>query len=209
MDSSRTTVARGGTATSRRALLDAVGMVLAAEGLEGLSLRKVAAQAGLSHAAPGVLFGGRAAMLTAYAAESFRVLGQRMDQAERAAADGREALAATGQAYVEFAVEQPLRFQIMFRTDRLLPRDPEYVGACRESFEPLRRALERGVHEGWIQAGEIEDVSVTAWSLVHGLAMLWFSKHLAGRVRPDPELLAQRVTELFARALAGGSRAET
>jgi len=198
----RTAVARAGTEQSRRALLNAVGVVLAKEGLEGLSLRKVAAKAGLSHAAPGVLFGGRAAMLTAYAAESFRALGRCMDDAERAATDGRSALAATGQAYVLFAVDEPLRFQVMFRTDRLLPRDPEYVTACRDAFIPLRRAIERGMHEGWIRAREVEDVTLAAWSLVHGLAMLWFSKHLAGRVRPDPEVLAIRITELFANSIA-------
>ncbi|MCA9711632.1 MAG: TetR/AcrR family transcriptional regulator [Myxococcales bacterium] len=193
---------RTGTPASRRALLDAVGVVLAAEGLEGLSLRKVAAEAGLSHAAPGVLFGGRAAMLTAYAAESFRVLGQRMEQAEQDAPTGPAALAATGQAYVMFAVEQPLRFQIMFRTDRLVPRDPEYLTACRDAFIPLRRAIERGMDEGWIRTGEIEDVTLAAWSLVHGLAMLWFSKHLAGRVKPDPKRLAERITTLFAQSIA-------
>lgn len=195
-------VIRAGTDGSRRALLDAVGHVLAREGLEGLSLRKVAAKAGLSHAAPGVLFGGRAAMLTEYAAEGFRALGQRMDQAEREAADGVTALAATGTAYVLFAVDEPLRFQVMFRTDRLLPRDPDYLAASRECFLPLQRAIERGMAEGWIAPGEVEDVTLAAWSVVHGLAMLWFSKHLAGRVQPDPALLARRVTQLFARSVA-------
>jgi AcrR family transcriptional regulator len=195
-------VVRAGTAGSRRALLDAVGVVLAQEGLEGLSLRKVAAKAGLSHAAPGVLFGGRAAMLTEYAAEGFRALGRRMDQAERQSADGVAALAATGTAYVLFAVDEPLRFQVMFRSDCLLPRDPDYLAACREGFLPLQRAIERGMAEGWIALGEIEDVTLAAWSVVHGLAMLWFSKHLAGRVQPDPERLARRVTRLFARSIA-------
>jgi AcrR family transcriptional regulator len=195
-------VMKSGTETSRRALLDAVGDVLAREGLEGLSLRKVAAKAGLSHAAPGVLFGGRAAMLTEYAAEGFRGLGRRMDEAERAAGDGPAALAATGTAYVLFALDEPLRFQVMFRTDRLLAQDPDYLAACRECFLPLQRAIERGMAEGWIAQGEVEEVTLAAWSLVHGLAMLWFSKHLAGRVRPDPELLAHRVTQLFARSIA-------
>lgn len=183
-------------------MLDAVGDVLAREGLEGLSLRKVAATAGLSHAAPGVLFGGRAAMLTEYAVEGFRELGRRMDEAERGASDGPSALAATGTAYVLFTVDEPLRFQVMFRTDRLLPRDPDYLTACSECFLPLQRAIERGMAEGWIARGEVEEVTLAAWSLVHGLAMLWFSKHLAGRVRPEPDLLARRVTQLFARSIA-------
>ncbi|MCX4244666.1 TetR/AcrR family transcriptional regulator [Paraliomyxa miuraensis] len=195
-------VVRAGTEDSRRALLDAVGVVLAKEGLEGLSLRKVAAKAGLSHAAPGVLFGGRAAMLTEYAAEGFVALGRCLDEAERTASGGPSALSSVGTAYVLFAVDQPLRFQVMFRPDCLLPRDPDYLKACREAFIPLRRAIERGMDEGWIAAGEIEDVTLAAWSLVHGLAMLWFSKHLAGRVRPEPHTLAQRVTALFAGAVS-------
>lgn len=205
-DRQRAVVGRAGTLASRSALLDAVGVVLARVGLEGLSLRKVAAQAGLSHAAPGVLFGGRAAMLTAYAAEGFRELGRRMDVAELAATSGQQALAATGQAYVLFAVDEPLRFQVMFRTDRLLPRDPDYVGSCREAFVPLQRAIDRGIAEGSVDASAAQDLMLSAWSLVHGLANLWFSKHLAGRVRPDPREIAARVTRLFASAMMSGDQ---
>lgn len=195
------TVGRAGTETSRRALLDAVGVILEREGLEGMSLRKVAAQAGLSHAAPGVLFGGRAAMLTAYAAEGFRQLGARMERAEQLATDARSALSKTGLAYVLFAVDEPLRFQVMFRSDRLLPRDPEYLQASRDAFTPLQQAIDRGLAEGVIAPADADDVMVTAWSVVHGLANLWFSKHLAGRIKPDPSALAARVTSLFAAAI--------
>lgn len=197
-DRRQQTVGRGGTAASRRALLDAVGIVLEQEGLEGMSLRKVAAQAGLSHAAPGVLFGGRAAMLTAYAAEGFVRLRERMELAERGATCHRSALSRTGLAYVLFAVDEPLRFQVMFRSDRLLARDPDYLTACRTAFAPLQAAIDRGIAAGAIDPARADDVMLTAWSVVHGLANLWFSKHLAGRVEPDPQALGRRITELFA-----------
>ncbi len=145
-------------------------------------------------------------MLTAFAAEGFVQLGQRMAAKERDATDGPSALAAAGVAYVMFAVDEPLRFQVMFRTDRLLPHDPEYLTACRDSFIPLQRAIDRGVAEGLIGDGETDDVMLAAWSLVHGLANLWFSKHLSGRVQPDPEVLGRRITRLFANAILSPDR---
>ncbi len=146
-------------------------------------------------------------MLTAFAAEGFVQLGQRMDAAERTATDSRDALASTGLAYVMFAVDEPLRFQVMFRTDRLLPRDPEYLTACRDSFLPLQRAIDRAIAEGVVDDDETDDVMLAAWSLVHGLANLWFSKHLAGRVQPDPLVLGRQITRLFAHAVLSPDRA--
>jgi len=198
-------VGRAGTKASRKALLDAVGVVLERQGLEGMSLRKVAAEAGLSHAAPGVLFGGRAAMLTAYAAEGFREIGRRMEAAQLEASDARAALASSGLAYVMFAVDEPLCFQVMFRTDRLLPHDPEYLLECRRAFDPLKHAIERGIAEGVLDPTQAESVMLAAWSIVHGLANLWFSKHLAGRVEPDPNELGRTVTQLFANAVMSGA----
>ena len=86
-------------------------------------------EAGVSHALPGVIFGDKAGMLTAWAAEGFWALGAAMEVALQDGAAGPEQLAATGRAYVRFAVEDPERFRLMFRQDLLRTDLPEYRAA--------------------------------------------------------------------------------
>lgn len=189
--------------STRENLLAAVEAVLVEDGVAGLSLRRVAKRAGLSHAAPGVAFGDKAGLLTAYAARGFDDLGDRMARALRPGDPGPASLARVGQAYVDFAFDRPAAFEVMFRQDLLHARDPEYLAATERAFGPLSEALQRCVAEGVVDRRDVPDTLLTAWTLVHGLVMLWQSKHLAGRVQPaDPRVLGRRVTELFTGLLA-------
>ncbi|MDP2377829.1 TetR/AcrR family transcriptional regulator, partial [Reyranella sp.] len=92
---------------TREALLDAVGVVLARDGLRGLSLRRIAAEAGVSHGAPGAIFGDRAGMISHFAARGFERLAASRAREALEAPDGRQALAATGRGYVAFALAEP------------------------------------------------------------------------------------------------------
>ncbi|MEZ4316822.1 MAG: TetR-like C-terminal domain-containing protein [Myxococcota bacterium] len=188
---------------TRERLIDAVETVLSEEGVAGLSLRRVARLAGVSHAAPGVLFGDRAGMLTAFATRGFEELGDRMQGALAEDLDGPGSLAAVGQAYVDFAFDRPAVFEILFRQDQLKAHDEAYMAAARGAFRPLATALHRCRADGAVSDEDAADVLLTAWALVHGLVMLWQSKHLAGRVQPaDPRVLGRRVTALFTGLLA-------
>lgn len=187
---------------TRERLLDALTVVLAREGVAGLSLRKVAAVAGVSHAAPGVVFGDRAGLLTAYATAGFQRLDAAMEAAGAAEPTGPAALAAVGRAYVGFALAEPALFEIMFRQDLLHAQDEGYRAAADHAYRPLRDAIERCVAEGHVPRARAPDTLLLAWTLVHGLVMLWSSRHLAGRVPvKDPAVLAARITGLYAELL--------
>jgi AcrR family transcriptional regulator len=84
------------------ALLAAAAQLLDEGGAALISLREVARRAGVSHNAPYRHFADRDSLLAALAEDGFRELGRRMD----AEAGG---LAALGQCYVHFALEQPGR----------------------------------------------------------------------------------------------------
>lgn len=185
---------------SRAALLRALGTVLAEEGLAGLSLRKVAARAGLSHAAPGVVFGDRAGMYTAFAIEGFHRFHQAM-AAVPCGRDGPADVAAVGRAYIAFALAEPELFEVMFRQDLLNARDPAYVAAAREAYGPFLAAVQRCIREGHVAEADAAEVQLAAWSLVHGFATLWRSKHTAGRVRGGADAAAHAITERFAASI--------
>jgi AcrR family transcriptional regulator len=187
--------------SSRVALLDAVRASIREDGLEHLTLRAVARRAGLSHAAPGKLFGDRRGLLTAFATAGYAKFADRLHAALDAATDGPDALRATGRAYVAFAVEEPEAFDLMFRLEHLHRRDPAFVRESTRAFGALRAALDRCVAEGGFDGVEPPTVLVGAWSLVHGLATLYADGRLAGRVPANPTDLARAITDLFVAGL--------
>src|SRR6202012_4086300 len=101
----------------REAMLDGAERILARDGIEGLTLRADAREAGASHAAPKNHFDNVAGLLSELAAVGFWRFERRLLDAA-AGADTEEArLPALGRAYVEFATEFPGLFLLMFRSE--------------------------------------------------------------------------------------------
>ncbi len=168
---------------TRERLLDTVEVALREDGLAQLSLRRVAARCGLSHNAPGALFGDRAGLLSAFAARGFRRLAAAARVAEDAA-DGGAAL----------------------RPELLRTDDPHLLAARDAAYHNLTAAIRRCVAEGRVTPERAELVGVSAWSLVHGLATLVLCGHLERRTGPaDPAVLADRVTALFVLVVAAAA----
>lgn len=187
---------------NRAKLLEAVDQLLLEREPSAISLREVARRAGVSHALPGVLFGDRRAMLTAVAAAGFRGLGEAMGAALAGAEDGGAALAATGRAYVDFALANPARFELMFGRDHVDLADPAYLQACRDGFVPLAEAMRRLAVERGLSRQDARDVGAIAWAMAHGLCTLWMSGHLPAREGlARHEELVERLTGLLAERL--------
>src|SRR4051794_9774768 len=90
----------------RRDLMDAALAVVAADGPAAVSLRALARQLGVSHAAPAKHFASKQALFGALAAEGFELLTSAMRGALAelpADATAADRLAATGRGYVGFA----------------------------------------------------------------------------------------------------------
>jgi len=191
---------------TREALLDAVGDLLVSDGVGRLSLRKAAAAAGVSHGAPGALFGDRAGMLTAFSCRCFLRLRDRMREELATATNGTDALAATGRGYLRFAREEPEAFLLMFRRDLVNADDPLLADARERSFAVLSEALQRAVDEGLLAAERLHLVRVGAWSIVHGLAALRLTDAIPAGVGGGDAGLARAVTDLFASHVLGPRR---
>jgi AcrR family transcriptional regulator len=110
-------------------------------------------------------------------------------------------LAALGQCYVRFALEQPGRFALMFGAGLDRPRYPQ----LQQAALALYRRLARAVHET-APAREPEVATLAAWSLVHGLAQLLLDRQLSEAVQGGLSAaeLSERVTRMFVDGLQGG-----
>lgn len=177
----------------RAALLREASSVLESSGVDAISLRGLARAVGVSHAAPGHHFPNRTALLATLAADGFDRFADALDQA-MAGAEPSGWVAATGRAYIRFAVANPERYRLMF-TSRLLQADRP--AALDQASSRAYLALLRAVH------GRVPDIDpatyrmgapeLRAWAVVHGAVMLWLDGQLDGLSEPEFVALVDRV----------------
>jgi AcrR family transcriptional regulator len=175
----------------RDALLEAAERVLERDGLPGLTLRAVAREAGVSHAAPTHHFGDLTGLVSELAAIGFRQFNTAM-----AAACGPGNLSidqramARAKAYVAYAKAHPGMYGLMFRTERLDYSRPSLHEAAEASFAGLAGAIaakrQEKISEDALTLDQAAAIA-RAWSLVHGFTMLLLDGRLADIVDRLPE----------------------
>ena len=160
----------------RRALVEA-GLQLVAEGpADALSLRELARRVGVSATAVYRHFPDKAALLAALSAEGLAMLGAAQRAAFDAAGGGKRGFAATGAAYVRFALANPALFRLTFQH----PAPPGLMR--REEGAPDAMGFLLANARAYAPATVDPQIfALQAWSLAHGLAMLM----LDGQVPAD------------------------
>jgi AcrR family transcriptional regulator len=175
------------------ALLAAAERVLERDGLPGLTLRAVAREAGVSHAAPTHHFGDLSGLLSELAAIGFRRFNQAMIAAGNSETHPLMKALARAKAYVAYAQAQPGMYGLMFRTERLDMTRPSLHEAATASFEGLASAVGAGRNNA-LTGDTLETLSLEqaatiarAWSLVHGFTMLLLDGRLKDILHRLPE----------------------
>jgi AcrR family transcriptional regulator len=175
----------------RDALLEAAERVLERDGLSGLTLRAVAREAGVSHAAPTHHFGDLTGLVSELAAIGFRQFNTAMAAAGAAAGPSAiEKAVARAKAYVAYAQAHPGMYGLMFRTERLDMKRPSLHEAAEASFAGLAGAIGASRHEQISETALSLDQAAAiarAWSLVHGFTMLLLDDRLSDILRRLPK----------------------
>ncbi len=176
----------------RETLIDLALEALEADGPESLSLRLLAARAGVSGMAPYRHFEDKAALMAAVARRGFAMLAAEYAAADRLK-DPRARLTKYAVAYVEFAAQRPGLFATMFGA---APPTPDEETASPDSayakFDALIAELSPPERRN--------DLFLTSWAAVHGLACLCLARRLRGNAEKPAELarrVAATLSELF------------
>ena len=170
----------------RPALLREAVEVIGQAGPAAMSLREAARRAGVSHTAAAYHFGDKAGLLTAVAAQGYRMLTEEL----RSARDAGRGFLEVGVAYVRFAVSHRAHFEVMYRPELYRPDDADVREARAAAAVFLYGTAAPDARR--LAAG------AAAWSLVHGLATLWLNGNLPEQLGDDPE----QITRLVARYLS-------
>ncbi|MEV5533066.1 TetR/AcrR family transcriptional regulator [Streptomyces prunicolor] len=153
----------------RGRLVDVGAELVAQEGAQALTLREIARRAGVSHGAPRRHFPTHLELLSAIARRGFAELGER---ATSAIADGtaspRAQLTALGRVYLEFALDNPGMYELMFRHDLL---ESGHLG-LRDTSLPLFGVLVDLVGQARPDVNA-RLVAGALWANLHGIAQLW------------------------------------
>ena len=173
----------------REALLQAAERVLEREGLAGLTLRAVAREAGVSHAAPTHHFGDLTGLVSELAAIGFRQFNAAMAAACTPDTPHPGKGLARAKAYIAYAQAHPGMYGLMFRTERLDYSRPSLHEAAEASFAGLASAIaasrQEQIEEEALTLGQAAAIA-RAWSLVHGFTMLLLDGRLKDILRRLP-----------------------
>jgi AcrR family transcriptional regulator len=195
----------------REALLAAAERIIESAGVDGLSLRAIARDAGVSQAAPTHHFDNLTGLLSELAARGFERFSARLEAGAAGADDPGKRVSEMCRAYVGFARDSPGLFELMFRSALLDWSRPALAAAGARAFTVL---LEHG-------AGSTPDLpqtdrvsaAMTTWSLVHGLSMLIIDGRLGPMLKkfsgPDVETLSETIFAVagFQNAIDSGEMA--
>ncbi|MGA2641187.1 MAG: TetR/AcrR family transcriptional regulator [Spirochaetia bacterium] len=146
---------------------------LETEGLEGVSLRRLAESAGVSKTAPYRHFADKRELLVAIAADGFRLLAEKLESAPQGeTGDALEGIRSLFRAYMDFARDRPALYRLMI--SRL--GFELHSEACRLNSERalgcLIRAVQAAQASGWRPEKESMALVLSLWASVHGWATL-------------------------------------
>jgi AcrR family transcriptional regulator len=195
--------ARTPSADVERELLAAAEAVLVREGPGGLTVRAVAAEAGIAPMGVYNRLGGKDGLVDALLIKGFDRLGAAMEasQAPAAAPGLLGRFYACGLSYRAFALANPHFYAIMF--EKAIPRErehnPEVEEHAEATFLALVRVVELAAAAGVIAAPDPVETAQQIWSAVHGAVAL----ELRGLVQtPDPEQTYRALLLTIVRGLA-------
>lgn len=156
----------------RAALLAQAAQTVRERGVQALSLRELAREAGVSHGAPRRHFADRQALLDALAEAGFERLGDELRSAADAAGEDFQArLQAAAAAYVRFATRDAALLELMFAG-----KHGEHSDALNEAvdraFSVMLELIQQGQVEGVLEGGPSERVGLVLFATIQGIAAL-------------------------------------
>ncbi len=190
--------------TRQAEILDIAEALHESQGLEAVSLRRIAARAGVSATTPYRYFPSKERVLLGLRIRAYGQVRETLEVAAEGQPDPSTRLRAIASAYIEFALARPRTYALLFRVGDAPEDDPELSAAKAAALGVCERALAEADRAGVIHLGT--DALTAAhlfWAAAHGAVSL----HLGGQLVMGRSL-ADVAPTLIATLLAGLSPSE-
>ena len=181
----------------RAALLEEAARMITEAGVEHVTMRSLSHRVGVSRTAPYRHFTDKEALLVAVAAEGFARLkvclhGVTVPDPDDALTRFQD----MGGAYVQFALDNPAHYRLMYGKEALRRTQyPDLQAAADAAYEELVEIIETYQETGAIKPENPHALAYIAWSTVHGLASLIVDGQM--RYPDDPIALARLATTML------------
>jgi AcrR family transcriptional regulator len=199
----------------RAKILDAARELFVSEGVEAVSMRKVADKIGYSATTLYNHFDDKEALLYALCDADFGTLHEMFKKVGKIV-DPVERLRKMGETYITFALRYPSHYRFMFMTPRVhhsedVHREIERGNPDQDSYAFVRATVVEALAAGAFRA-EYQDadlLSQVVWSAVHGVASLHLIMKKGEWIQWRPaEEVAQTAVDVMIRGLvrSGGGK---
>lgn len=180
-------------------LLTAASRLLADEGAAALTVRRIAADAGVSTMNVYSRFGGKLGVVEQLFLQGFELLARAMS-AVPTTDDPEADLRSCGAAYHSFALEHPTLYSVMF--DRVVPEYEPSAHAMEVGYrtlEHLATRIQRCIDAGVVRDGPALHFAALVWSTCHGVVSLQLRQKMTDIV--DWDLVYRDACENVVRGL--------
>ncbi|MDP3164471.1 MAG: TetR/AcrR family transcriptional regulator [Hydrogenophaga sp.] len=159
-------------------------VLFARHGVEGVTMRQIAAELGCSSTTAYRYFKSREEILAAVRAAAFNRFCEVIENATRSSLDPRKSARNVGQAYLGFALESPDAYRMMFDVSQAdVTGNPGLTEALARARRSMVAYVAPLIDVGILQ-GDKQALGQMLWASAHGLVML----RLSGIVADDAEL---------------------
>jgi AcrR family transcriptional regulator len=195
----------------RNALIQGALKLMEKDG-ESFSLRDLAKRVGVSAPALYSHFADKETLLVAVAVAGFNQMADELQAAIGAVADPERQFVCMGQAYVQFGMDNPALYKLMFSGEELPAKRfkfPELQEAGNRCFQALSGMLAEMQKSGFMRPGHLELDSFTIWAHVHGLASLIITGRvecMSEQVEGMPVIPMEQLVDLSLKNLLLGFR---
>lgn len=182
----------------RDRLLESARKILLEEGERNFSLRRIARESGVSATSIYLHFDNKDHLIHVLMEKSINRLNNRLENSVQGSTDPIEKLNILARVYVEFALENPEEYQIIYMvsSDQMSRYPKEKFRKARRGYELVTEVLEEGVRKNLLDEDHPRVAAYTFWAQLHGVMSVVLSKRLDNRL-DQQEFIEQAIEHII------------
>ena len=151
-------------------------LLMETENMDAVTVRAVAEAVGVSPPAIYLHFADKDELVIAVCESTFEALDDYIEKAAAGIDDVREQLRVRGKAYIQFGLENPEHYRILFMT-RPATLKPETAFPVPAAFQHHIESVQRA-HDAGVLSPDVDPMmaAITLWAGVHGITSLMIAK---------------------------------